>query len=188
MSFELRTKRLILRPMQQEDAQGMFALNQVPDVFQNTGDAPFNDIEEVNNLIRNYTQFEKYRMGRFSLIEIGSNEYVGWCGLKYQEENKEIDLGYRILPEFRNKGLAIEASEKCLEYGFKNLSLEKIVGRAIKENTASIHILKKLGFKFEKEFPGHGTICEQYIISNIEWKDRLNSENLHPQANTKQAS
>ena len=42
-----------------QDAEGMFELNQAEDVFRNTGDKPFKDLEEAKKLIRNYDQFTK---------------------------------------------------------------------------------------------------------------------------------
>ncbi len=178
MNFELHTKRLRLRPMKPEDAEGMYELNLPEDVFHNTGDKPFGSIEEAESFILHYDQFAKYKMGRFSIIDILSNSYVGWCGLKFTETTNEVDLGYRILPHYRGKGLAREAAEINLEYGFKNLSLNTIIGRATKENHASIAILQKLGMLFEKEFIAHSTVCVQYTMSLHDWlvpKDHINA-------------
>lgn len=180
MNFELHTKRLILRPMRPEDAAGMYALNLAEDVYRNTGDRPFKNIEEAKELILKYDQFEKYKMGRFSILDKKSKEYVGWCGLKFIEATSEVDLGYRILPGFRSQGIAYEAAEKCLEYGFNKLELNKIIGRATNENLPSIAILKKTGMTFEKEFMDHDTICVQYSISKQDWskdKNEINSNN-----------
>ncbi len=187
MSFELHTTRLLLRPMRLEDAEGMFELNQASDVYRNTGDSPFRDLEEAQELIRHYDQFEKYKMGRFTLIEKETKSYAGWCGLKYSEETEETDLGYRILPRFRGQGLATEASEACLEYGFAKLGLEKIIGRATQANAASIAMLKKIGMSFENLFYEHNTVCEQYCLSKKEWINLHKSKTLNKQAsNNKQ--
>ncbi len=184
MTFELHTKRLLLRPMRLEDAEGMYELNLAEDVYPNTGDRPFRNIQEAKELILNYNQFEKYKMGRFTIIDKKSNEYAGWCGLKYLEPTNEVDLGYRIMPVFRAKGIAYESAAKCLEYGFDNLSLSKIIGRATKENHASIAILKKTGMTFENEFIDHDTTCVQYGITRQEWtnnKHQINTDNNHNQ-------
>jgi RimJ/RimL family protein N-acetyltransferase len=157
--------------MRIEDAEGMFELNMAEDVYRNTGDKPFRDLEEAKDLIRNYDQYKKFKMGRFSLIEISTGEYVGWCGLKYLEDTKEVDLGYRIIPGFRGKGYASEAAERCLEYGFNELDLENIKGRATEDNLISINILKKLGMTFEKKFKDHDSACVQYHITKKGWMD-----------------
>ncbi len=171
MSFELHSARLLLRPIQLEDAEGMFELNNAGDVLKNTGDKPFADLDEVKLFIKNYDQFKKYKMGRFTLIEKSSNKYIGWCGLKYNDETKEVNLGYRLIPQFRGKGLATEAAEICLDYGFETLNLEEIIGRAISENTPSIKILRNIGMVFEKSFDAHDSICHQYKLTYTEWRN-----------------
>ena len=173
--------------MQEEDAAGMFELNQAEDVFRNTGDKPFDNIEEAINLIRNYDQFTKYRMGRFSMIKKETNEYIGWCGLKYIESTKETDLGYRVLPQHRAKGLATEASVLCLHYGFETLNIEKIIGRATKTNLPSIAILEKIGMKFEKTFIDHDTTCVQYQMNKSEWINRKALNVSNQKTNSKPA-
>ncbi|TAH39112.1 MAG: N-acetyltransferase [Bacteroidetes bacterium] len=182
MNFELHTKRLILRPMKLEDAYGMYELNLPEDVFLNTGDKPFKNVDEAKTLILNYDQFEKYKMGRFSLIDKLTNDYVGWCGLKLSESKNEVDLGYRILPKFRGNGLAGEAAEKCLEYGFNTLALKSIVGKATKVNYPSIAILKNIGMTFTNEFIDHDTVCVEYSINSETWFSRM----AHMNSNTKQ--
>ncbi|MFT5479418.1 MAG: ribosomal-protein-alanine N-acetyltransferase, partial [Bacteroidia bacterium] len=47
-------------------------------------------------------------------------------------------------------------SKLCIAYGFDSLKLTEIIGRAEKENTASIRVLKKLGFTFANELPVEG--------------------------------
>jgi len=157
MSFELHSARLLLRPIQLEDAEGMFELNNAGDVLKNTGDKPFADLDEVKLFI--------------TLIEKSSNKYIGWCGLKYNDETKEVNLGYRLIPQFRGKGLATEAAEICLDYGFETLNLEEIIGRAISENTPSIKILRNIGMVFEKSFDAHDSICHQYKLTYTEWRN-----------------
>ena len=45
------------------------------------------------------------------------------------------------------------------------VELLKIIGRAIKENTASIRVLERAGIQFEKEFEAHGTKCVPYHVT-----------------------
>lgn len=173
--IELLTDRLQLRPWTREDASGLVELNADPEVLQFTGDAPFQDLDEAVRLIEAYDQFKRYRMGRFTMINKISKEYMGWCGLRYDSESGETDLGFRLLKRFRNQGYATEASVSCLEYGFHSLGLARIIGRAVKENKASIAVLRRLGMKFEKNFNAHGSHCEQYSITLAQWNEMQGS-------------
>ena len=170
MEIFLETPRLLLRPFQLSDATEMILLNSDPDVIKFTGDEPFKNIQEAENLIRNYDQYEKYKMGRLTVLLKETNEYLGWCGLKYLEEANEADLGFRFHKKHWGKGFATESSRACLEYGFQKLKLKKIIGRTLKENTASIKVLEKAGMKFEREEILHGTQAVIYAIENISKK------------------
>lgn len=65
-----------------------------------------------------------------------------------------VDLGFRFFQIYWGNGIATEAAKACLDYGFSELQLETIIGRALIENIASIKVLEKIGMKYWKE-----TIC-----------------------------
>src|SRR5205823_10738173 len=79
-----------------------------------------------------------------------TGEVIGFAGLKYLDDVNEVDLGYRFFKEHWGKGLATEASKPVVAYGFEVLRLHRIVGIADIENKASIRVLEKVGFRFEK--------------------------------------
>lgn len=168
-SLLIKTPRLALRPFSLSDAEDMYALNADPEVVKYTGDDPFESIEAARKFINAYDAYKKYGYGRWTLLFEG--KYAGWCGLNFNPENKETDLGFRLLKKYWNLGIGTEAATACVDYGFKDLGVTKIIGRAMEENTGSIRILQKIGMSFEKEFEAHGGRCVQYAI----WKYRTES-------------
>ena len=78
-------------------------------------------------------------------------EFIGWCGLKARPERNEIDLGYRFMKTAWGKGYATEAAFACIKYGFEKLNLERIVGRAMPQNTASLKVLQKCDMQYVGE-------------------------------------
>src|SRR4051812_25559837 len=94
--IQLETKRLLLRQFLEEDAEAMYWLNADPEVIKYTGDPPFKDVAQSLDLIKNYSQYEKYKMGRLTLIVKETYEIIGWCGLKYHQDSDEVDIGYRL--------------------------------------------------------------------------------------------
>lgn len=80
-------------------------------------------------------------------------QFVGWAGLAYLPEFDEIDLGYRFLPQYWRLGIATEASQAILTYGFDKLKLKKIIAIAMKENKPSIRVMEKVGMQFDKIAP-----------------------------------
>jgi len=156
-----KTPRLILREFISGDAVNMFELNADPTIIRFTGDVTFRSVEEAKALIQNYDQYKKYGYGRWTVIDDSSSEYLGWCGLNYNKDSNETDLGFRFKRHVWGKGIATEAASACMVYGFNQLKLSKIIGRAMKENKASIRVLEKTGMRFEKEFDAPGGKCIQ---------------------------
>ncbi len=150
--FIIETTRLLLRPFREEDAPAFFELNEDPEVIRYTGNRPFHDVEEARRFLREYDEYEKYGYGRWAVLLKPGREFIGWCGLKYISELQETDLGFRFFQRHWGKGYATEAGRACVDYGFSVLGLAMIVGRAMKENQASIRVLEKCGMAFWKEF------------------------------------
>ncbi len=161
------TERLLLRELCSDDADGFFRLNQNPNVIRYTGDSAFTHVEEARDFLENYKDYEKNGCGRWAVINKSDLTFLGWCGLKYHEETGETDLGFRFFEEYWNKGYASESAAACLNYGFEQLNLQKIIGRAMAENTASIRILQKMGMTFTREFDFDGNTGVIYTIENL---------------------
>lgn len=62
------------------------------------------------------------------------------------------------------KGYATESALASLNYGFKKLNLKRIIGRAMKENIASIKVLQKIGLEYEKDIEFEGKEAVIYKI------------------------
>lgn len=159
----LETDRLILRELVTTDAPDFFNLNLDPEVIQYTGDQAFGNIAGAEDFLKNYDHYLKYGFGRWAVIKKTNNEFLGWCGLKYTEETAEYDLGFRFFRKNWNTGYATESAIACLDLGFKKFGIEKVVGRVMKVNTRSIHVLEKMGFSFLKtiDFAGEPGLVYQ---------------------------
>ncbi len=147
---EMETARTFLRQLTTEDAENFYVLNLDLEVLKFTGDVPFENQEAAYHFLKVYNQYEKFGVGRLAVIEKRTNAFLGWYGLKFNEETNEYDLGFRFLKEYWNKGFATETAQKCLEYGLHELKINRIVGRAMKENIASVQVLKKIGMEWVK--------------------------------------
>ena len=153
----LETPRLVLREMTPEDAESAYLLNSDPEVLKYTGDDAFKSVEEAREFLGKYESYKKYGFGRWAMILKETGEYLGWCGLKYTPELDEFDIGYRLMKKFWGFGYATEAAEACLELGFKQFGMKKIVGRAMPENAASVRVLEKIGLTFFENRITEGT-------------------------------
>lgn len=158
----IETPRLYLREWITEDAENFFELNSDPEVIKFTGDSPFKSIEDTREFVRNYDAFKKEGMGRWVCILKETGENIGWCGLRIKPEG--VDLGYRFFRKYWNKGFATEAGQGCLEFGFRNLGLNKIIAHAMIENKASSRVMQKLGMRYVGEGINEGHHSVGYEI------------------------
>ena len=149
MRIITETNRLTLREFSVYDAEIFFHLNSDPEVMKYTGDVPFQSISDAEKFFNNYTDYQLNGFGRWAVVLKETGKFIGWCGLKLNEENL-IDIGFRFFRKEWNKGYATESAMACLQHGFNNLNIKEIIGRAAKENTASIKVLEKLGMEFWK--------------------------------------
>lgn len=164
MKIVLYTDRLFLREFIMEDAGLMLDLNSDPEVTRYTLD-PMLDIEQARKVLEQIIlpQYALNNFGRWAVHLKSSNEFIGWCGLKYRPGwDNEIDLGYRFKQIHWGKGYATEAAYASLQFGFEKLGLTHIVGRALPANTGSLRVLEKLGMKYRGEEVLEGLLHKTY--------------------------
>jgi [ribosomal protein S5]-alanine N-acetyltransferase len=166
MKIILKTERLYLREFVNSDGFHFYHLNNDNNVIKYTGNKPFNSLKEAMDFIKNYSDYKQNGFGRWAVCLKETDEFLGWCGLKFDEEKGEIDLGYRFYKKHWGKGYATEAAFGCIEYGFSKLKIKEIVGRAYIENAASIKVLEKCNLRFKKEFIYDSKPAVLYTITN----------------------
>ena len=178
MKIILETERLYLREFIESDGFHFYHLNNDIEVLKYTGNKPFSSLEAANDFIFNYDEYKKNGFGRWAVCLKETNEFFGWCGLKFDKEKAEVDLGYRFYKKYWGKGYATEAALACINYGFLNFSLTKIIGRAHIENAPSIEVLKKCNFIFKKQFIYDKQPTVLYTLKNDRSKKNTSNRNL----------
>lgn len=154
MNVILETDRLYLRQFKDndEDAALIYKLNSAPGVLLYLHEFPLLSISDARNILQSVIlpQYEN-RLGRWAVHLKTTNEFIGWCGLKYRPERNETDLGYRLLPTAWGKGYATEAAKACMHYAFTVLDLPELNACAHIENASSIKVLEKSGMHYTGE-------------------------------------
>lgn len=148
----LETERLILRALSLEDAAFILELLNEPSYIHNIGDRKVRTIEGAKTYIKKgpMASYDEHGFG-LRLVELReTHEPIGICGLIKRETLEDVDIGYAFLPKFWSKGYATESAMATKIFARDVLGLNRIVGITDPENTNSIHVLEKLGMKFEK--------------------------------------
>jgi len=143
----ITTSRLLLRPHEESDVSFMVALNSDPEVVRYTGDVAFVGPSEAAAIIASLRrQFTERQLGRLVVINRADGERLGWCGLKWHEDEKGVDLGFRFFRAQWGKGYATEAGAACLRWLTDTTDIRDVFAHAMPENIGSVRVLEKLGF------------------------------------------
>lgn len=73
--------------------------------------------------------------------------------ISVEKKDDDAEIGYMILNEYTNKGIATEAVKQICSIAFKALSIEQITANVFQPNIASIRVLLKNDFKYKGVIP-----------------------------------
>lgn len=146
------TERLLLKPVQLEDAAFLLKLLNSPKWIQFIGERNVKTIAEAKTYIseRMLPQLQELGYGNYTVIRKLDNVKMGTCGLYNREGLDGIDIGFAFLPEFEKQGFAFESAHKILKVGFNEFNISKVSAITVQENLSSQKLIKKLGLKFKK--------------------------------------
>lgn len=148
-----KTNRLIIREMMLEDLEQLYHLYAEPSItrFLEPLYEKEEEIEFTKAYIKNMYGF--YGYGLWSLIDNKTQKLIGRAGLSNREVDGEIqiELGYMIGVPYQSQGMAFEACEAILEFAVNRLECYFVNCFVHPENTASIALVKKLGFIYMQE-------------------------------------
>jgi [ribosomal protein S5]-alanine N-acetyltransferase len=96
---------------------------------------------ELNNYL---AHLSVYGFAPFAVTLHG--RLVGDMGLQHLEGGDEVELVYRLSSSVWGRGLALEAGDAALQYGFSVRGLEQIVAVIAEGNARSRRLASRLGF------------------------------------------
>ena len=148
----IRTERLTIRAFTLDDVPGIHAaLYADPSAMHFIGGP--HSLERTRQGIAGYVDHQRaagYSFWAVVLEETG--ELIGEAGLyPMNGSGPDIELGYALGTPWWGRGYATEAARAILHAAFENLGVERVVAVAKRENTDSLHVLDKLGFRMEGE-------------------------------------
>ncbi|PEL13621.1 GNAT family N-acetyltransferase [Bacillus sp. AFS017336] len=154
---KLITERLILRQMNQDDKNEIFALRSNKEMSKYIRRPLVKEIDEALqyiNMINLGIERNEWVLWAITLKE--SDQLIGTiCLWNFAIEQSKGEVGYELSPELQGKGIMQEAIVTVLDYGFKVLNLQTIEGDVQSENQKSIQLLERNQFsnkgKIERE-------------------------------------
>lgn len=168
---EIKTERLVLRPVNRSDAKDLFDLRTDPQVLQYLDrDAP-QSLDEIYQLMDSIETTLVENSGiNWGITLHGIPRLIGTiCFWRIDKQNHRAEIGYMLRSEFWRQGLASEALAAVIAYGFNVLNFHSIEANINPKNTASRKLLEKYGFVqeayFRENYFAKGKFLDSAILS-----------------------
>jgi ribosomal-protein-alanine N-acetyltransferase len=148
----IETDRLRIRKLSLDDAEFILRLLNEPSFIQNIGDRGVRTPDDARAYILNgpIASYETHGFG-LCLVELKKPlTAIGICGLLKRDALEHPDIGYALLPEFWSRGYAYESATAVIDYGRDVLGLKRILAVVNPDNSQSIRLLEKIGFRFQR--------------------------------------
>jgi len=99
-----------------------------------------------------FSRYENDEGGMNVLIEKATGNFVGQCGLLVQtvENNKELEIGYSVLPSQWGKGFATEAAQRCRNEAFEKDYTDSLISIIHVDNVMSRKVAQNNGMYLDK--------------------------------------
>ena len=153
----LETERLRLRAFRPSDLDALFELYRDPEIRRYFPDGT-RTLEETKRELEwfQHGHPEFPRLGLWATVERSSGAFLGRCGLlPWEIDGKlEVEIAYLLDKSFWHQGLATEAAQGILKYGFENLNLSRLICLIDPENISSQRVAERIGMTLERKVDG----------------------------------
>ena len=167
----LETKRLVLRPFVEDDADVFCVLLQDPDVVRHIGDGTIPNREDCWRAVAGWLGHWVLRgYGPWAVTERESGTFMGRVGIHYPYGWPGPELAYTLGKPFWGKGYATEAGRAALDWGFTHRDFLALMSLIHPENAASIRVATKLGETLRGDATLHRNTVLRYVITRPEWE------------------
>jgi len=159
---KVKTKRLYIKVMTEAEVVNLI-LTTMDNNLSNACSKRYR--VAVNNRI----EYNWYAPWRIYLKK--DNTPIGFFCFKGPCKNDAVEIGYGIEEEHQKKGYATESVSAMIDWAFYNSNAYFVEAETTPENSASRHVLEKLGFtedSYGKEGPRFSVMRKMYpVVSTI---------------------
>ncbi len=164
----LETPRLLLRHLELDDLEELFALYRDPEIRRYFPDGTCTldqTREELEWFLNGHPKFAE--LGLWATVEKRTGAFLGRCGLLPWEIDgrQEVELAFLIDKARWSEGFATEASHAIIDHARDTLHLERLICLVTPGNAASVRVALKVGMSFEREHLDEFGLCHIYSMA-----------------------
>jgi RimJ/RimL family protein N-acetyltransferase len=167
--FTIMTKRLKLRDFTQNDWKSVHEYGSDPEVTRYVGWGP-NSEEDTTNFLKRVLQSqlgtprENYEL---AVVLKDENTLIGGGRISVSDpQHHEGFIGYVLNRRYWGRGYATELARGLVAFGFNEMGLHRIYATCDIDNTASAHVMEKIGMQREGRL-------REYRLQGRNWRDQF---------------
>ena len=169
--FFLQTERIGLRKFKPSDLDAFAAINCDQRVMEFFPDR-LSRAECQDYMQRINRRIDQQGFGFWAAENLSDHQLMGFIGITevaYQTDfTPAVEIGWRLGVDYWGQGLATEGARACLEFGFENEKLERIVSFTTPLNQRSWRVMQRLGMTRRGEFD-HPLIPPDHVLRRHVW-------------------
>ena len=154
----LTSSRLLLRRLERGDVAALCGYRSLETVARYQSWESFGP-DEAGRLVEGQLAAEPGIPGswfQLAIVEKATGIMVGDCGLHCrQDDARQMEVGITVAPAYQQRGYASEALMCLLEFVFGTLGKHRVSAVTDAENSPSISLFRRLGFRQEAHFIEH---------------------------------
>ena len=166
--MEIKTERLILRELREDDINAYYAIQSHPQVMHYERDSMTEEEAREKLRLAMADAQEDPRKKFYFAVSIPPDDALrGIVAVRINwEQVREWEVGWTIAPDCWGQGYASEAGRALITMAFNQLNAHRVVAFCHAGNTASFRVMEKIGMTRE------GQTRETRWLHN-QWNDEL---------------
>ena len=167
----IETERLLLRKITLNDASDMFEYASNPEVSEYTMWSTHVSIEDTKYFLKSLTKmYKKRELVDWGIVHKADKKFIGTCGfVEWSMTHSRGELGYALSGRYWGEGYMSEAVNAIIEFGFREMLLNRIAARCEVNNIASARVMEKVGMQLE------GILRQQLFVKGRYWDLKIYS-------------
>ncbi len=160
----IETERLLLRKITLNDASDMFEYACNPEVSEYTMWSAHKSIEDTKYFLKSITKMYKRReLVDWGIVHKVEKKFIGTCGfVEWSMTHSRAEIGYALSRSYWGEGYMSEAVNAVIEFGFREMLLNRIEAKCKVSNIGSARVMEKVGMQLEGILRQHIFVKGEY--------------------------
>lgn len=170
----LHTARLRLEPCNDSHLQGFYNVNRHAEVMRYITGKPDSLADTQLMIDRVKARWAEFGFSWWCFIELATEEVIGAGCIQYlgRDSKNPLETGWRLRADKWGQGFASEAAQCMARFAFETLNAPLLCAVCDPRNTASSHVMVKLGMQYRRNERWYDMDTAVYDMTRADWDAR----------------